>query len=146
MAHTDPIADMLTRMKNAIMAEKKDVAIPLSNIKLEIAKILKHRRIHRQFPVDKTQVPAQLFVELKYSGKKQNVIEGLKRISKPGRRVYAEADASPRCSTAWAWRSFPLRRGSSPAMSAKSATSAAKFCCTSGRRNHVAFSIQTRCI
>jgi len=96
MAHTDPIADMLTRVKNAIMAEKKDVAIPLSTIKLEIAKILKEEGYISNFRVDKTQMPAQLFVELKYSSKKQNVIEGLKRISKPGRRVYAEVGSIPR--------------------------------------------------
>lgn len=96
MAHTDPIADMLTRVKNAVMAEKKDVAIPLSTIKLDIAKILKEEGYISNFRVDKTQMPAQLFVELKYSSKKQNVIEGLKRISKPGRRVYAEVDSIPK--------------------------------------------------
>jgi small subunit ribosomal protein S8 len=96
MAHTDPIADMLTRVKNAVMAEKKDVAIPLSTIKLDIAKILKEEGYISNFRVDKTQLPAQLFVELKYSSKKQNVIEGLKRISKPGRRVYAEVDNIPK--------------------------------------------------
>jgi small subunit ribosomal protein S8 len=95
MAHTDPIADMLTRVKNAIMAEKKDVAIPLSTIKLEIAKILKDEGYISNFKVDKTQLPHQLFVELKYSSRKQNVIEGLKRISKPGRRVYTEVDSIP---------------------------------------------------
>jgi len=95
MAHTDPIADMLTRVKNAVMAEKKDVAIPLSTIKLDIAKILKEEGYIANFRVDKTQMPAQLFVELKYSSKKQNVIEGLKRISKPGRRVYVEVDNIP---------------------------------------------------
>jgi len=96
MAHTDPIADMLTRVKNAIMAEKKDVAIPLSTIKLEIAKILKEEGYIANFRVDKAQLPAQLFVELKYSSKKHNVIEGLKRVSKPGRRVYAEVGSIPK--------------------------------------------------
>jgi small subunit ribosomal protein S8 len=96
MAHTDPIADMLTRVRNAIMAEKKDVAIPLSTVKLDIAKILKEEGYISNFRVEKTQMPAQLLVELKYSSKKQNVIEGLKRISKPGRRVYTEADSIPK--------------------------------------------------
>ncbi|MDD8013207.1 MAG: 30S ribosomal protein S8 [Acidobacteriota bacterium] len=96
MAHTDPIADMLTRMKNAIMAEKRDVAIPLSNTKLEIAKIFKAEGYIANFRVEKAKVPAQLLVELKYSGRKQNVIEGLKRISKPGRRVYAQAGSIPK--------------------------------------------------
>lgn len=96
MAHTDPIADMLTRVKNAVMAQKKDVAIPLSTIKLDIARILKEEGYISNYRVDKTQFPAQLLVELKYSGKKQNVIEGLKRVSKPGRRVYAEVDSIPK--------------------------------------------------
>ncbi len=96
MAHTDPIADMLTRMKNAIMAEKREVTIPLSNIKLEIAKIFKAEGYIANFRVDKAKLPAQLLVELKYSGKKRNTIEGLKRISKPGRRVYAEVGDIPR--------------------------------------------------
>ena len=100
MPHTDPIADMLTRMKNAIMAEKRDLAVPLSNTKLEIAKILKGEGYIANFRVEKAQVPAQLLIELKYSGRKQNVIEGLKRISKPGRRVFAQADA---------WTISPLR-------------------------------------
>jgi small subunit ribosomal protein S8 len=96
MAHTDPIADMLTRMRNAIMAEKRDMAVPLSKTKLEIAKILKSEGYIANFRVDKAKVPAQLLVELKYSSRKHNVIEGLKRISKPGLRVYAQADAIPR--------------------------------------------------
>jgi small subunit ribosomal protein S8 len=96
MAHTDPIADMLTRMKNAIMAEKRDLALPLSNTKLEIAKILRAEGYIANFRVEKAKVPAQLLVELKYSSRKHNVIEGLKRVSKPGRRVYAQADAIPR--------------------------------------------------
>ncbi len=96
MAHTDPIADMLTRMRNAIMAEKRDLAVPLSNTKLEIAKILRVEGYIANFRVDKAKVPAQLFIELKYSGRKQNVIEGLKRISKPGCRVYAQSGAIPK--------------------------------------------------
>jgi small subunit ribosomal protein S8 len=96
MAHTDPIADMLTRMKNAIMAEKREVVIPLSTIKLEIAKIFKAEGYIANFRVDKAKLPAQLTVELKYSGKKRNTIEGLKRVSKPGRRVYAEVGNIPR--------------------------------------------------
>ncbi len=96
MAHTDPIADMLTRMRNAIMAEKRDVAIPLSNTKLEIAKILRAEGYIANFRVEKAKVPAQLFIELKYSSRKRNVIEGLKRISKPGCRVFAQSGAIPK--------------------------------------------------
>ncbi|MBN2346698.1 MAG: 30S ribosomal protein S8 [Candidatus Aminicenantes bacterium] len=96
MAHTDPIADMLTRLRNGIMAEKREVAVPLSNTKLEIAKIFKAEGYIANFRVEKARVPAQLIVELKYSGKKRNVIEGLKRISTPGRRVYAAKDEIPK--------------------------------------------------
>jgi small subunit ribosomal protein S8 len=90
---TDPIADMLTRIRNAIMANKKDVAIPLSKEKLEIAKILKNEGYIFNFKVDNSEFLAQIIVELKYSDNKNSVIEGLKRVSKPGRRVYEKADS-----------------------------------------------------
>ena len=95
MTHTDPIADMLTRIRNAIMVEKKEVSIPLSNIKLEIAKILKKEGYVLNFKVDNNEFPAQILVELKYKNK-INSIEGLKRISKPGRRVYSDVDNIPK--------------------------------------------------
>lgn len=94
MSHTDPIADMLTRMRNAIMAEKKEVAIPLSGIKLEIAKILKKEGYVSDYRVDQ-EFPARLMVDLKYKNKKSSVIEGLKRVSKPGLRVYADVSEIP---------------------------------------------------
>lgn len=95
MTHTDPIADMLTRIRNAIMVEKKEVSIPLSNIKLEIAKILKKEGYILNFKVDNNEFPAQIIVELKYKNKVSS-IEGLKRISKPGRRVYSDVDNVPK--------------------------------------------------
>lgn len=98
MSHTDPIADMLTRIKNAIMAEKEDVAVPLSKIKLEIAKIFKREGYIADFKVDKTAFPPIIDIELKYRGKnhKDNVIAGVERISKPGRRSYAGAESIPK--------------------------------------------------
>ena len=89
MAHTDPIADMLTRVKNAIMAEKKDVAIPLSTIKLDIAKILKEEGYIRNYKtfVDETRKKF-LKVYISYDENSKSVITGLQRVSKPGRRVY----------------------------------------------------------
>jgi small subunit ribosomal protein S8 len=72
------------------------VAIPLSNTKLEIAKILRAEGYIANFRVEKAKVPAQLFIELKYSSRKRNVIEGLKRISKPGCRVFAQSGAIPK--------------------------------------------------
>jgi small subunit ribosomal protein S8 len=98
MSHTDPIADMLTRIKNAIMAEKEDVAVPLSKIKLEIAKIFKREGYIVDFKVDKTAFPPIIDIALKYRGKnhKDNVIAGVERISKPGRRTYVGADSIPK--------------------------------------------------
>lgn len=98
MSHTDPIADMLSRIKNAIMAEKKDVIVPLSKIKLEIAKLFKREGYISDFKVDKTGFPPMITIDLKYRDKNQkgNVIENVKRVSKPGRRVYAGTDNIPR--------------------------------------------------
>lgn len=96
MSHTDPIADMLSRITNGIMAEKKEVAIPLSKIKVNIAKILKSEGYISNYKLEKSQFPPQMMVDLKYKGKKDNVIEGVKRVSKPGRRVYVGADNVPK--------------------------------------------------
>jgi len=92
----DPIADMLTRMRNAIMAEKKDVLVPLSRTKLEILKIFKEEGFISSYRVEKKDFPPFVQVELKYKDKKQSIIQGLKRISKPGRRVFVGADNLPR--------------------------------------------------
>lgn len=96
MSHTDPIADMLSRIKNAMMAEKKDVAVPLSKIKLEIAKIFKREGYISDFNVEKVGFPPMINIDLKYKNKNKNVIENVKRISKPGRRVFAGADEIPK--------------------------------------------------
>ena len=96
MSHTDPIADILTRIKNAIMAEKKDVSIPLSKIKYEIAKILKEEGYITNVKKSKSQFPPEMIIELKYKNRKKNVIEGVKRISKPGRRVYSNVNSIPK--------------------------------------------------
>jgi small subunit ribosomal protein S8 len=95
MSHTDPIADMLSRIKNAINAEKSDVVVPLSKIKLGITKILKRDGYISDFKVEKSGLPPMITISLKYKGKK-NVIEDVKRVSKPGRRIYAGADNIPK--------------------------------------------------
>ena len=110
MSHTDPIADMLSRLKNAIMAEKKNVPIPLSGIKQEIAKVLKKEGYINGFKLEK-QFPARMVIDLKYSDKKGNVIAGVKRISKPGRRVMPVWMRYPRYSADWEWHSFLLPMG-----------------------------------
>lgn len=90
----DPIADMLTRLRNAIMAGHSSVAIPTSNIKVAIAKILKEEGYVSGFDVVEGELAAQkvLRIRLKYVGERRerrSVITGLERISRPGRRVYA---------------------------------------------------------
>ena len=90
----DPIADMLTRIRNANQMRSKEVEVPASKIKLEIAKILKDEGFIVDYKI-KNDKEELIVVELKYSNK-ERVITGLKRISKPGLRVYAKADQLPR--------------------------------------------------
>jgi len=96
MSHTDPIADMLSRIKNAIMAEKKSVAVPLSRIKQDISKVLKREGYIAGFKVEKSEFPPRMIIDLKYTSPKENVIAGVKRVSKPGRRVYAGVEDIPK--------------------------------------------------
>jgi len=96
MSHTDPIADMLTRIRNAVLANKKEVMIPLSNIKREIAHVLKREGYIVDYKVEKSQFPPRLAIELKYRSAKDNVISGIKRISKPGCRVFSGVDTVPK--------------------------------------------------
>ncbi len=90
---TDPIADMLTRMRNATAVNKPEVLIPYSKLKAEIAKILQSSGYISGAEKEEEGHP-QLKVSLKYKGK-LSVIRGLKRVSKPGRRVYASKDDLP---------------------------------------------------
>ena len=91
---TDPIADMLTRIRNANQMRYKEVEVPASKIKSEIARILKEEGFISDYKVKKNNIQDILVLNLKYSGK-ERVITGLKRISKPGLRVYAKAEEIP---------------------------------------------------
>ena len=94
---TDPIADMLTRIRNGLKAEHETVAIPASKMKIEIARILKQEGFINGYTVTgETAKEKKISVELKYGPDNQKVITGLKRISKPGLRVYAKGDNIPR--------------------------------------------------
>ena len=93
---TDPIADMLTRIRNANQMRYKEVEVPASKLKLEIARILKEEGFIADYKVKKNEVQSIIVLYLKYSDKKERVITGLKRISKPGLRVYAKAEELPR--------------------------------------------------
>lgn len=93
---TDPIADMLTRIRNANQMRYAEVSMPSSKIKLEIARILKEEGFIVDFSITEDKVQDKLTLILKYGPKKERVISGLKRISKPGLRVYAKVDEIPR--------------------------------------------------
>ena len=96
MSVTDPIADMLTRIRNACMAGHRKVDIPSSKMKREIARILKERGfIHNYAYVDDNR-QGYLRLYLKYSGEEESVIVGIKRISRPGLRKYVGVDEVPR--------------------------------------------------
>jgi small subunit ribosomal protein S8 len=88
---TDPIADMLTRIRNAIMARHKSLIIPCSKVKTRIAEILKEEGYIKDFHIKPYKRQGNLVIFLRYHGQK-NVIDGLKRISKPGCRIYARKD------------------------------------------------------
>ena len=95
MQLTDPIADMLTRVRNALQARHESVEIPASKEKIEIAKILKSEGFITDYKVE-GDVKKVLTVTLKYGANNEKIISGLKRISKPGLRVYAKVDSIPR--------------------------------------------------
>ena len=94
---TDPVADMLTRIRNANKALHATTDIPHSRLKEEIARILKEEGYIRDFHVENGEnVHPKLVVELKYGRGRERVLTDLKRVSKPGRRVYAGKDRMPR--------------------------------------------------
>lgn len=98
MTTSDPIADMLTRVRNAIMAGHTSVNVPSSKIKVAIAQILREQGFIDGFRVTKDRVRPELQIRLKYVGERKErhaVISQLKRVSKPGRRVYARASDIP---------------------------------------------------
>jgi small subunit ribosomal protein S8 len=92
---TDPIADMLTRIRNAVLIRAEKVDIPASRMKLEIAKIMKEEGFIRAYKILKDKKQGILRITLKYTPENQPIIAGLKRISKPGRRVYTDKDKIP---------------------------------------------------
>lgn len=94
---TDPIADMLSRIRNASAVKKTEVAMPFSKVKFNIAKILKHEGYLGEVAVAETRKGvSQLTIKLKYDEKKQPAIKNLQRASRPGRRLYVGKDELPR--------------------------------------------------
>jgi small subunit ribosomal protein S8 len=96
MSMTDPIADMLTRLRNANSAYHDTVAMPHSKIKAHIAEILQQEGYIASFRVEDAEVGKNLVVLLKYGNARERSIAGIKRVSKPGLRVYAKKDNLPR--------------------------------------------------
>ncbi|WP_018659680.1 30S ribosomal protein S8 [Allofustis seminis] len=96
MGMTDPIADFLTRIRNANAAKHKQVSIPASNIKREMAEILKEEGFIRDWKFEEDGHQGVITITLKYGPNNEQVITGLKRISKPGLRIYAGATEVPR--------------------------------------------------
>ena len=96
MTVSDPIADMLTRIRNAIMAKHDFLLIPTSRIKLSIARILKAEGFISEYEVLKDKSHRAIKIYLKYDGKDKPAITGLERISKPGLRVYVQQKEIPR--------------------------------------------------
>lgn len=95
MLVTDPIADMLTRIRNANQMKYKEVEVPTSKLKTQIADILKNEGYISGYSLKKKDDGSFMVLELKYSSKKERVITGLKRISKPGLRVYVKKEEVP---------------------------------------------------
>ncbi len=93
---TDPLADMLTRIRNALVARHDIVEVPASNMKKAIAQILTDEGYIKDFRVISDDKQGMIRITLKYDAKGQKVIQGLKRISKPGLRVYAKKDQIPK--------------------------------------------------
>lgn len=92
---TDPIADMLTRIRNAQTARHDTVSVPASRIKADIARILKNEGFIRDYELPSEQ-ERDIKIQLRYSGKREPVVSGIRRISKPGLRVYVKSKDMPR--------------------------------------------------
>ena len=95
MVVTDPIADMLTRIRNANQLKYNEVLVPTSKLKVGIADILKNEGDINGYSIEDSENGSMIKIELKYGARKERVITGLKRISKPGLRVYAKKEEIP---------------------------------------------------
>ena len=96
MTVSDPIADMLTRIRNAIMARHDTVPVPSSKIKLSIAKILRAEGFISDYEVLRDKTSRVIKIHLRYGDNKEPVLSGLERVSKPGLRVYVQREEIPR--------------------------------------------------
>jgi len=120
MSMTDPIADLLTRIRNAQSAGKASVGVGASKLKLAILKVLKDEGYIGGFGVDAASANRTLSIELKYHDGRP-VIDRIERISRPGLRIYRGKDELPKVLAGSAWRSFRRRRASCPTDRARAA-------------------------
>ncbi len=95
MSMSDPLADMLTRIRNAVMVKFDSVEMPKSNVKVNVARVLKDEGYIKDYQVSDKGIQGTLTIDLKYGPNGEQIITGIKRISKPGLRKYAKADAMP---------------------------------------------------
>ncbi len=93
---TDPIADMLTRIRNASSARHSQVEIPTSRMKLEITRLIAEQGYIGKFEVKRGEHGDVIIIDLKYGKNRERVISGIKRVSKPGRRIYARKETLPK--------------------------------------------------
>ena len=96
MSMSDPIADMLIRIRNAQMVGHTETVMPASKLKSSIAKVLKDEGFIRDFAIEPDGTRSMLKIELSYTGRKEPVLSGIKRVSKPGLRVYVQKREIPR--------------------------------------------------
>jgi small subunit ribosomal protein S8 len=96
MTMTDPVADMLTRIRNASLAFHDDTSMPSSKIKVNIARILEEEGYISGYSVEETKPQPTLHIKMKYGKNRERVVTGLRRISKPGLKVYVKRDEIPR--------------------------------------------------
>ncbi|MGL1930300.1 MAG: 30S ribosomal protein S8 [Desulfotalea sp.] len=96
MSMSDPLADMLTRIRNAVMVGFKSVEMPNSTVKVSVAKVLKDEGYITDYQVKESDVQGTLAIDLKYGPEGESVITGIKRVSKPGLRKYAKATDVPK--------------------------------------------------
>ncbi len=96
MSMTDPVADFLTRIRNAIMAAHEEAVMPSSKFKVELARILREQGYIEGYDVQAAQPGEKLTVRLKYTANRTSVISGLKRVSRPGQRTYVDSRHVPK--------------------------------------------------
>ena len=96
MSMSDPLADMLTRIRNAVMVRYETVDVPMSNLKVDVAKVLRQEGFITDYEIIEDNKQGILRITLKYGPKNEKVISGIRRVSKPGLRQYVKADDIPK--------------------------------------------------